>query len=137
VDDAVPQVHEVHVIELAFGDLFVNGTEELFGRFINFDFAIEVVLDDGIEDAVLFWTEPAADFRYLIDPDSLILITRKGFFDFSVLFLKRTLVLRGLLKARSTSTGAIAGLCDHGNSNVNRQRGLPLENRPPVRHFQQ
>jgi hypothetical protein len=94
-------------------------------------------LNDGVKGAVLFRTEPAADCRYLIDLDGLILIARKDFFDFSILFLKRTLVLRGLLEARNTSTGAIVGLCDCRNFGVNRQRGLPLGNQPPAGHFQQ
>lgn len=67
VDDRIPQVEKVDIVEFSGGDFLVYWGEELVccGGYV--DVSVEVFLNCGVIVAVLFWAKPASDFGDFIN----------------------------------------------------------------------
>jgi hypothetical protein len=108
VDDAVPEIQEVHVVEFLRDNLVIDRTEQSCGRFIGVDIVGQIFSDGGVIGTVVFGTEPASYLSYPVDLFGFIFTRGKGLFDLLVLFLRDsvslgTLISRKVLPLRFSS----------------------------------
>jgi hypothetical protein len=93
VDDAVPEIQEVYVVEFLRDNLLVDGAEQSRGRFIGVDFVGQIFSDGGVIGTVIFGTEPASYLSYPVDLFGFIFSRGKGLLDLLVLSLRDSVSL--------------------------------------------
>lgn len=88
VDEGVPEVEEIDVVELLSDDFPVYGREEGGRCGVDVDVAFKVFLDGGIVGTVFLWAEPPSNFGDLIDLFRFVGVTRGDGLDLLPLVLR-------------------------------------------------
>ena len=76
------------IVELPFNDFLVYRFKEQGCCCVDVDVALKILLDGGVECAVLFWPEPSSNFGNLVDLLSLWCIACNNVRDFILFILQ-------------------------------------------------
>lgn len=91
MDNAIPHVHEVYIVEMGRIDLLINGLEQARCCLTQVERLIEIVLYDRVSLASVFWAKPSSYSRNLINPLGAILCGSERLSDLLVLLLAKEL----------------------------------------------
>jgi hypothetical protein len=87
VDDAIPEICEVHIVQSLCGYFLVNWSAQLLRGLLDGKFLSQIVFHNGIEGTIVARSKPPAKFGDLIDLGGVVLIAGDNPLDFSGLFL--------------------------------------------------
>jgi hypothetical protein len=87
VDNTIPQVHQVRIVEALSQDLLIDKIAELIDDLVKRNFLGQIVLDNGIEETTIFWFEPSSYVCNLIYLSGISLIAGNDLLYLLVLIL--------------------------------------------------
>jgi hypothetical protein len=74
MDNTIPQVHQLCIVQSFARDLIIDKSAHLVGGFIKRGLLGQIVLDNWIVETIVIWSEPSSNLCDFVDFGGFVLI---------------------------------------------------------------